>query len=245
VNDDEIDIELRSLAEVATRVIILASLIRRLSIESLADKAHDETLAGEVFDLRAWLQSQNLWDHLGDTEAAFLEQPLGSLSDDQMATVAWQAEGLASLGWALGLAELAPIGDLRHVETVLTRVPSPWDNTAPWIDTVLLRPEPDIARERDRAELIEWRIAIEAPLRAATGRERSEYHQAIADVAREANIAGLAETSDGDFTVAGTPPATLSDDDLERIAALAEERLRALNWLCGFGEAWDTVPLDI
>ena len=66
MNDDELDIELRSPAEVATRAIILASLIRRLSIESLADEAHDETLGGEVFDLRAWLQSQNLWDHLGD-----------------------------------------------------------------------------------------------------------------------------------------------------------------------------------
>jgi hypothetical protein len=244
-NDDELDIELRSPAEVATRAIILASLIRRLSIESLAAEAQVEALAGEAFDLRAWLQSEGLWDHLGDTEAAFLEQPLGGLSDAQMATVAWQAEGLATLGWALGLAELAPVGDLKLAETVLTLVPSPWDKTAPWIHAAVLQPEPDIARERDRAELIEWRISIEAPLRTATDEERSEYHEAIADVAREADVAGLVETSAGDFTLAGLPPSSMSDDDLERLAALAEERLRALNWLCGFGDSWDTVPLDI
>ena len=37
----------------------------------------------------------------------------------------------------------------------------------------------------------------------------------------------------------------LPDDAREPLAILATERLRALNWLCGFGSDWDHVPLDI
>jgi hypothetical protein len=145
---DELEIELRSPADVAARCIILASLIRRLSVESLANEQRDDELAGEAFDLLAWLQSENLWDRVGKVEAAFLEQPLGDLSDDQMATVAWQAEGLASLGWSLGLADLPTIGELSKIESVLTSAPSPWDKTSPWIGNAVLRMESDIARER-------------------------------------------------------------------------------------------------
>lgn len=245
VSDDELDIELRSPADVSARCIILASLIRRLSIESLANEQRDDELAGEAFDLPAWLQSENLWDRVGETEAAFLEQPLGSLSDDQLATIAWQAEGLASLGWSLGLAELPPIGELSHVETVLKVTPSPWGKTSPWIGNAVLQPEADIARERDLAELIEWRVSVESPFRAASGQVRAEYSEAIADVASEAKDAGLADVSEDDLVFAGTPLVTLNDDGLERLIALAEERLRALNWVCGFGDSWDSVPLDI
>jgi len=245
VDDGDLDIELRTPEAVAARCIVLAALIRRLSIESLASDRNDEGLSGEAFDLRAWLRSENIWDSLGDREIAFLDRPLGDLDDDQMASVAWQAEGLATLGWALGLAELSPLGDLRQVEAVLELVPSPWDATAAWIGNAGLRSEPVVARERDRAELFEWRASIEAPRRIATGPERTEYDEAIADVASEVEGTGLAVVANGDLLIADIPLASLQDDMLERLMALAEERLRALNWLCGFGDSWDRVPLDV
>jgi hypothetical protein len=245
VDDGDLDIELRAPEEVAERCIILAALIRRLSIESLASDRNDEGLSGDAFDLHAWLQNENLWDSLGNAEVTFLERPLGHLDDDEMAFVAWQAEGLASLGWSLGLAELQPLGELRQVQAVLELVPSPWDAAAAWIGNAGLRPEPDIARERDRAELFEWRASIEAPRRVATGPERTEYDEAIADVASEVEGTGLAVVANGDLLITDSPLASLQDDTLDRLTALAEERLRALNWLCGFGDAWDRVPLDV
>jgi hypothetical protein len=245
VADDELDIELRSPAEVAVRCIALASLIRRLSIESLAAERMDDGLAGDAFDLRAWLQSERLWETLTIFEVSALDRPLGDLTDDELATMAWQAEGLASLGWALGLSELAPLGELSHVEAVLTLVPSPWDATGKWRDEASLRPEPEIAHERDRAELFEWRIGVEGPRRASTGSERAEYVAAIAEVASEAEASGLADVLQGDVMIAGVPPSSLDANALERLAILAEERLRAMNWLCGFGDSWDRVPLDV
>ncbi len=32
---------------------------------------------------------------------------------------------------------------------------------------------------------------------------------------------------------------------LAALAAIAAHRLHALNWVCGFGETWDTVPDEI
>lgn len=245
MDDDELDIELRSPAEVAARCIVLACLVRRLSIEALASGGKDDGLAGEAFDVRAWLQTERLWSGLEPSETAFLDRPLGELTDDEMATIAWQAEGLASLGWALGLADIAAVGDPNNAESVLTRVPAPWDSAGPWIADATLRPEPDIARERDIAELIAWRLSIESSRRLATGQERADDERAIAEVVREATSARLVESVDGDFRVAGEPISRLGDEAVERLAALAEERLRALNWVCGFGDSWDQVPLDV
>lgn len=245
MEDDEIDIALRPPAEVAVRCVVLACLIRRLSIESLAQNQSNEGLAGEAFDLRAWLQTETLWPSLDEAEVAVLDRPLGELTDDEMATIAWQAEGLASLGWALGLTELSQIGALSNVESVLASVPSPWESAASWLSAAALRPEPDIARERDRAELLEWRLGIESPRRLATGQDRVDYDQAIAEVAREAGSARLIGDASEDFSIAGSPVSAIDDEGIERLAALAEERLRALNWVCGFGDSWDRVPLDI
>jgi hypothetical protein len=93
--------------------------------------------------------------------------------------------------------------------------------------------------------LFEWRASIEAPRRVATGPERTEYDEAIADVASEVEGTGLAVVANGDLLITDSPLASLQDDTLDRLTALAEERLRALNWLCGFGDAWDRVPLDV
>jgi hypothetical protein len=55
----------------------------------------------------------------------------------------------------------------------------------------------------------------------------------------------LLESDCADFVIGDRSIASFDDLDLERFSSLAEERLRALNWLCGFGTSWDEVPLDI
>lgn len=246
MDEDELDIELRSPAAVAQRCIILAALVRRLWIESLAETAHDEDLTGEAFDVRAWLQTEGLWRHLTDPEVAFLERPVGRIDENEIANFAWQTERLAALGWALGLSDLLPLGGLLDVKTVIHAVPSPWDQTAQWTRQTVLRPEAEIVRERDRAEIVEWRINVEASLRVASAQERKTHEQAIADVIREATAAKLTEDiHEGDFTIGGTPIAAFDDQALEQLASHAAERLRAVNWLCGFGASWNHVPLDV
>jgi hypothetical protein len=243
--DDELDIELRAPAEVARRCIILATLLRRLSLESIPTTQSDD-LDGEAFDLKAWLQTEDLWQHVTAFEAAFLSQPVGQIDDDDVVSVAWQGEALGALAWSMRLVDTMRPGDASAVARIVEQLPAPWDQTAPWVRGASLRAEPDIARERDRAEIIEWRVALELPRRLASPSLQREYAEAIAEVAREAHAAGLIERIvDDDFPIGGLTLGSRDDETLERMTIVAEERLRALNWLCGFGETWDTVPLDV
>ncbi len=55
---------------------------------------------------------------------------------------------------------------------------------------------------------------------------------------------GLIPVADGDLTDDnGVPFYRLSEEQQDDVAWLAELRLRALNWACGFGESWETAPL--
>ncbi|HLL51115.1 MAG TPA: DUF4272 domain-containing protein [Thermomicrobiales bacterium] len=245
MDEESIDIQLRPPTVVAERCIVLASLVRRLWIESSLSVNDPGDWSAEAFDLREWLRAEGIWESLTPAEGDFLQRPAGDLAEDEIAVIAWQAEGLATLGWALRLTTLLPPGVLGDITAVVQAVPAPWDDTAAWTRSALLRSESEIATERDRAEIHEWRIAIEGPRRLSSKDERREYEAAIADVVREARMSRLLESDCDDFVVGDRLIASFNDLDLERFSSLAEERLRALNWLCGFGTSWDEVPLDI
>lgn len=246
MDDDYIEIELRPPREVAERCIILAALIRRLWIESSFTATDAGDWSAEAFDLREWLRIEGLWNSLTGAEREFLQRPVGDTTEDQSAVVAWQAEGLATLSWALGLVDLPPPGQLGDVTTVVQAVPAPWDTIIEWTRAARLRSEMEIATERDRAEILEWRIGIESPRRLSGGQERADYVAAIGEVVLEARASALLESaSDTDFAIGDKLVTSFNDHDLERLSALAEERLRALNWLCGYGTSWDAVPLDV
>jgi hypothetical protein len=243
---DEVDINLRPPDVVGARCIVLTALLRRVWIEASVSAGLAGDWAGEAFDYREWLRTEGLWDSLTAGEQRALVCAPGEFREPELSAAAWQAEGLGTLGWALGLADRLPPGDLSDVATVVAAVPAPWDQTSDWLSEQVLRPEDLVARERDRAELYEWRISIEEPRRAATGTERSRNASIIREVSAEAAAADLLESPGaGDFTIGGRALASYTLDDLEKLSALTEERLRALNWLCGFGTSWDDVPLDV
>jgi hypothetical protein len=244
-DDDYIEILLRPPTLAAERCVILAALIRRLWIESSVADSNGEDWRAEVFDLREWLRAEGIWTGLTVDEAGFLQQSPGGVTEDELAVVAWQAEGLATLGWALGLTDLLPPGNLADIASVVQATPAPWDSTVEWMRGARFRPEVEIASERDRAEVFEWRVRAETSRRVANGQERIDYLAAIGDVVQEARASGLLDSSADDFVIGDKAIAAFDDQDLERLGALAEERLRALNWLCGYGTSWDDVPLDI
>jgi hypothetical protein len=246
VDEDYVEIELRPAQEVSERCILIAALIRRLWIESSFASREPGDWSAEAFDLREWLRDEGAWKSLTSSERDFLQREVGDATQDQIAGVAWQAEGLTTLGWALDLVELPPPGKLGDITTVVQAVPAPWDKIGEWTRAARLRPEMEIATERDRAEILEWRIGIERPRRQSDGQARADYMAAIAEVVLEARASGLLESVvDADFAIGGRPVASFDDPELERLSALAEERLRALNWLCGHGITWDAAPLDI
>lgn len=244
MSEDELDIELRPVSDVARRAIVLSALTRRLWIESIA-AANAAKHEAEAYDLRGWLRTEELWHELTAAEADVLERRPGELTEDEAAAIAWQSEALSTLGWALGLIDRLGAAYPSDVATAIRALPEPWDSIAPWVRERSLRPESEITGERDLAEVLEWRIAIEPARRVASGAQLAEYTTAIDDVTREVLAAGLLPAGEADLRVSNQPLTSYAAQDLEKLSGLAEERLRALNWLCGFGDSWDRVPLDV
>jgi hypothetical protein len=246
MSDEEIDIILRPDAQVAARCIILASMLHRIAIEEFAGEAEGD-LAAEAFDLRAWLHTEGIWDTLTPRETAFLSAAVGTIAPADLVAASWQGAALDALAWALRLLPNLDSAELGDTRQLIEEIPRPWQKTGQWITSRELRPEPEIARQREIAEIWEWRVATEIPRRQATGRELAAIEEAIASTTREGEAAGLlAPGMSGGFRLSGNDSITrVGGDELDRLAAITTERLLALNWLCGFGDNWDAVPLDV
>jgi hypothetical protein len=246
--DQEIEISLRSAGEVGARLVVLATLCRRLFLEDpAAEDVLGEDREAERWDLAAWLKEYGLDAYLTSEERELLDRPAGSLSEEDLASETWLSEALVALAWSASLLDvLPPPVEPSDPGPVLARIPAPWDDVRPFLKSITLRSEEEIAMERERAEIWAWRAGIEAERRAAKGRAARELQETIAEVVREAAASGLLPSSGlADFPVDGLPLSALSEERWEQIAVIATARLHALNWLCGFGERWDDVPLDI
>ncbi len=244
---DEIEINLRAPREVADRALILGAVCRRAFLEQRPSDPIDGDLEAERFDLAAWLRDEGLDTAATPDERTLLHTRVGRLHPDLAAAASWQSEALVALGWALGLLDAMPPYDApADPAPLLSQLPAPWDRTAPFRHAASLPDEETVAAERERAELWHWRAGIADLFAATPPSERAPLSAAIRDVARDARNAGtLPDLSRDDFPARGLPYRDLAPESLPDLAAIAAERLRALNWLCGFGPTWDTVPLDL
>jgi hypothetical protein len=242
---DEIDVELRTPAEVRTRVLILAAILRRLALENAPDDDAAELLA-DAFDEREWLRDQGLAGALTKREAALLSSPLGSLAPEAIVEASWQGEGLIALAWAIGIVEMPPIDATSDPRPVIDIAPRPWDAVEGWMMDPSIVSESDAVRERELAEIWHWRATTELLLREGSPADREDYEAAIREVATEALAAGkLPALRDGDLPARGRSIRDLAGDDLDELTAVTGQRLLALNWVCGFGDSWDDVPFDV
>jgi len=244
-DEDEIDVQLRSPVEVRTRILILAAVLRRLALESPSvDDGGD--LSAEAFDEREWLREKDLVSELTPGEAALLDSQPRSVAPEAVSEASWEVESLVALGWAVGTLPLPPVGTRSDPRPIMEVVPRPWDETRDWLRDPEIVSELEAVREREVTEIWYWRLTIEVLRRTASLAVSGDYEEAIRDVADEALDAGLLPTlRAGDFTVRGKRVKDLSQSDVDELIAVTGQRLRALNWLCGFGNSWDDVPLDI
>jgi diadenosine tetraphosphatase ApaH/serine/threonine PP2A family protein phosphatase len=241
-SDEEIEINLRSAAEVARRFIIVNSVIRRIVIDSTLDS----DAFGLAFDIREWLRAEDLWNDATADEQAILSTPPGGFGPDDVADLSLHAEGLAILGWTLSMIDSPTVDELSNILSEEDRVPGPWQKTAPWVAAQSMRSEPIIAFARELAELWSWRYQIEPFRRMAEGRDLMEIERTIRDVTHEGTTTGLLEPGKkGGFQVGGIPVTRMDPFEIDELLALQTERLMALNWICGYGEDWDSVPLEI
>ncbi len=241
----EIDIDLRTPKEVRARILILSAILRRLALETAPQDGKNDPLA-DAFDEREWLRDQGLQHQVTARDAALLDSPIGAIAAEAIREVSWQGEALVALAWAVGVRDMPPLDATSDLDPIMDLVPRPWDSINAWMSESAIVSESDAARHRELAEIWHWRAATELLLREASATDRRDYLAAIEEVAAEARAAGFVPAlRDRDFPVRGRSFNELSDTEVDELVAVTGQRLRALNWLCGFGKSWDDVPLDV
>lgn len=240
--DDSIDIQVRPARELFGRAALLAALGRRGLIERgiEADPMAAET---DRFDLQAWARVElGLW--MSPEDLHVLQAPAGSLIDEEVVYCAEALISASTIGWCIGAfgasgRYLPIISDGAPERDTLAWIPAPWTQLRSRLRLIKVRGDEELARERERWELIVWRMA----LFDETGHKQDE-DAALQDVVAELQKGGLIGTASGDFAREdGTPFRELDQDHQDQLDVEATLRLQALNWVCGFGEDWDDVPL--
>lgn len=238
-NEDEIEIQPWPPVELVGRAAVLASLARRYAIELELEEGGDPfDLETERFDLSAWARTE-LGSWLTDEELRILNTTNGEFSDEDADLCEDAIVGGVAVIWALGVvkADQLPWDQEDEMEAqLLDWAPKPWGNVRPLVKNARIRSDEVLAFERERWELWYWRSGFEDDLDA-------EDRAAIVEAAGEAHEAGLIAMRAGDFLVDDRTYGELDPLEREAVAATAYARLRALNWVCGLGETWETTPL--
>ena len=245
-DEDFIDIEVRSADEVARRCIVLASLLQIVAFDQGQPGFAVDDLETTAFDRREWLRGNDLWRDVAHSEATVFERPLDLERSAASFDPLLLGETLATLGWALGAcSRLLPLQATSPVE-IASQVPEPWDSPWTWIASQQLGNESELVAQRELAELWLWRIETELARREARVQDRHEIDSAISDVRSEAIEAGIFPGSPSlDYLALWDDIAHRDVDELASLQSLSEQRLKTLNWICGFGADWDHVPLDV
>jgi hypothetical protein len=219
--DDELDINLRDLDDAGCRIIVLSALSLWPEISDGRDRQ----------SWRSWLDSERVIDVATRFEVQVLgsDEPHG----DELDVCDRALESVAPLVWATGLSDEIALTSSIDAGTLAELLPMPPERIEPFLDQLVLREEDEIALERERAEIWNWRLAAESIRRGARGRERQVILEAAISFA-------LDEVDIEDFLADGVPVAKLDDDRLDALTVTSEERLRAFNWLCGLTE-WELV----
>jgi len=247
-DDDEIDINARPAPLIGARIVILATICRRAFLETVDEPASapSDDRNGERFDLQTWLITESLDADQSPTEQRLLSAPVGSLTADEITEATWRIEAVQALAWSVGLLpSLPPPWTEANGAALLSSIPAPFDSAGPFTDRLTLRDDESLAGERERAELWLWRSSLAAEFATAAGNQRRTLHSAIAETARAARASGTLAATDRDFLVDDVELQSIPAAVIDRITAVSAERLHALNWVCGFGEHWDSVPLDV
>jgi hypothetical protein len=194
------------------------------------------------------LQGSGLWDKMESEEHLFLEAGPYDLSPQSQLDAMWLAESIGCLHWALGYASELPAYDKETGQEIINGAPN--ESTRNLVASAKLRPVNDIDVQRDLAELWHWRCRTRQL--SESGHKFAELPQgtAITDIVKmAANKAG--ETQNfvpigNDFPAFEKPFRDATNHEFLQLQSIAQERHKALNWLCGYapGNRWSETPTD-
>ncbi len=171
-------------------------------------------------------------------ERALLSRAPAQWARQDVVDAIWHGEALATLAWALDLAELPGFDE-------------PFDHVALardlGLDAAKLRPAGELEQARATARLWHWR-ARTALLQAQGSIELPERWSSFDQVAAAAAMRGYEEgllpaPMRGDFPALGKVYRHLDEEQRGLLHSIAAERHYALEWLTG-DTPWDEVVTD-
>jgi hypothetical protein len=199
--------------------------------------------------LALWAMVNGFADEATTDEMLILAASLGTVPAQLWEDIEGAAEGAVALLWALGYLEEMPAYDWRpDLPPIAQHVPVMGDATG-FVEQASLRSRVEIEKARTLAEIWHWRadttrILMERPNEASVSNwYRREVLALTAQWAAEGSDASA--LIEGDMPAFGKSYAALTEDEWWHCYMLAIERHRAVNWLCGYDEAWDDVPIDV
>lgn len=191
----------------------------------------------------AWVR-ETVWPYATARERTRLAKPRGALSEQEQIDCSWTHENLTMLGWALGIE---PAPEIDAELPLATLYPEITFGVTPerLIQGRQLRSPEEIEGAACQYESVYWRVRTE---RIAREERETIYGPYARLLMRRACHLGLLPPDrlapNGELVLLGRPVPELSEDDLSQLGSIVSERLRTLNWLCGFESDWDYVTGD-
>jgi hypothetical protein len=236
--------------ETARRALCLGALVMRGKFETIAASGSPELITGHegmATQLNIWLADEGLISSQSTMEKPLVSKALGTWSRRETIDAAWRANSLGVILWALSQFEELPEWDMQFTPQETIKPLNLFAPTKTFLNKACLRPEAEVEKARDLAELWHWRARVwrtqqQGPL-SKSGADLQKAVSAAAAEAFEKNH--IPDLIDGDFPMFGKAYSALTPEEHAEANSISIERHYALNWLCGYSEDWDAVPIEI
>ena len=241
-DDDYIDIQPWPVAELIGQLAAHVAIGRRGLIES--DTATDDfERETDRFELDAWAKLE-LSSWLTPEDDLVLDAPIDSLSAGQIDHCEDALVMASSIAWSARVvneSRLPIITDGAPELQTLAWSPRPWTPIRNVLKGIRVRSDETLAAERERWEILYWRCQL-----FTDNSTDAEDRQALRDMIRELGGQALLGHNAEDLELEdGRSFTDLDDGTIDELAHQAGLRLRALNWVCGFGASPDSAPLYV
>jgi Domain of unknown function (DUF4272) len=195
------------------------------------------------------LKAAELWLDVEEDERRFLQAGVDQISAQQRIDAGWLAESITCLLWALKIIpELPPYDQEASHELVNALPANPIEDL---IKQAHLRPQEEIKKQRDIAELWHWRARTRRLQEEGRLNGQVAGGYTIEQIIERAAIKGAQDWDfpnpiGSDFPAMGKPYRDLSFEEFAILTSIAQERHKALNWLCGLSPSgrWADTPTD-
>ena len=234
--------------QVARRALCLGALVLRGQYEAAlhdSGRAHEwENYREAAGRIEEWLTAKMLLVGLMPDEVNLMSKEAGAWSREEIAESGRMAEVLGCLCWALTLAREMPPYDRRFDAANILPYLHLAEDGFDIESASKMRTFDFLLRERETAKHWDWRAELHEKKERGENPPAGFKYEQIISFAAQAGFRGgeSGEPVDDDLPALGKAYRELSGEDFALVRFIANRRLRAFNWLCGYTDSLTPPP---